>query len=291
MTIEQLIYFKTIVEKKTYSEASIYLNLSQSSLSKQIIKLEKEIELELFDRSKRQIVLTEAGEQFYQDIQKLLNDYDVMMQNINKRKTSIANEIRIAMLPIQAQYDIGDKLRKFKKQNPNVSIIIKEIEERDFDIHLINDDYDIFILRDDWKELKGYKAIPIFNDQIVAVVSCNHPLANKSVIDLSELKDENLLMLPEYTKIRQLCEDACEKAGFLANVNRYARHDTILNAAKDNEGIALVMETSLKLYQLKNCKVLHFKTPIESVIYLYISVNAKHKSSVNDLIQSFMEKE
>lgn len=289
MTIEQFIYFKTIVEKKTYSQAASYLNLSQSSLSKQIIKLEREIGIELFDRSKRQIVLTEAGEQFYQDVNKLLNQYDETMHNINKQKNKIASEIKIAMLPIQAQYDIGHKLRKFKKCYPDTSILTREIEERDFDIHLMNHQYDIFILRDDWNELKDYKKIPVFNDQIVAVVSNEHVLAKNSVIDLNMLKHEKLLMLPKYTKICHLCEEACEKAGFLANVIKYARHDTILNAAKENEGIAMVMKTSLKLYQLQNCKVLSFEEPIESIIYLYISKKSRNKHSVDQLVKYLLE--
>lgn len=67
MNFEQLKQFVCIVENKTYLEAAEILHMSQSSLSKSIIRLEKELDLKLFDRSKRNVSLTNHGQTFYHD--------------------------------------------------------------------------------------------------------------------------------------------------------------------------------------------------------------------------------
>ena len=61
MTFEQLTYFIAVVENDTYFDAAYQVNISQSSLSKQIMKLENELDMALFDRSSRSATLTEAG--------------------------------------------------------------------------------------------------------------------------------------------------------------------------------------------------------------------------------------
>ena len=67
MTFDQIQYFIAIAECNTYFDAAEELNISQSALSKQIIKLEKELGVALLDRSRRKASLTPAGETFYQD--------------------------------------------------------------------------------------------------------------------------------------------------------------------------------------------------------------------------------
>ena len=66
MTFDQIQYFIAIAECNTYFDAAEELNISQSALSKQIIKLEKELGVALLDRSRRKASLTPAGETFYQ---------------------------------------------------------------------------------------------------------------------------------------------------------------------------------------------------------------------------------
>ena len=69
MTLEQIDYFICTVQSRTFFDAAETMHISQSSLSKQIMKLEKELDLTLWDRSKRTAVLTPAGEFFYKDFQ------------------------------------------------------------------------------------------------------------------------------------------------------------------------------------------------------------------------------
>ena len=81
MTFEQLNYFIAVVESDTFFDAAYKMNISQSSLSKHIMKLEKELDLKLFDRSSRSATLTQAGEFFYNEANTFISRYQVMRQN------------------------------------------------------------------------------------------------------------------------------------------------------------------------------------------------------------------
>ena len=72
MTEDQLLYFTSIVECGSYSEAALDLNISQSTISKQVAQLESELNVKLFDRSTRKASLTQEGEALYPEAAALL---------------------------------------------------------------------------------------------------------------------------------------------------------------------------------------------------------------------------
>ena len=72
MTLEQIDYFICAAQSRTFFDAAEAMHISQSSLSKQIMKLEKELELTLWDRSKRTAVLTPEGEFFYKEADSII---------------------------------------------------------------------------------------------------------------------------------------------------------------------------------------------------------------------------
>ena len=87
MTFEQLQCFIASVEEHTFLDAAESLHISQSSLSKQIMKLEQELEVELWDRKKRKAVLTKAGLLFYQDARILIKQYTDAKNKLNRYRS------------------------------------------------------------------------------------------------------------------------------------------------------------------------------------------------------------
>lgn len=284
MNIEQLYEFRIIVEKKTFSEAALFLHVSQSSLSKQIMKLEAELDVQLFDRSKRQITLTYYGEIVYEHAKKLLQIQEQMIKKLQEQKQGVDAELKIAMLPIFSQYDLSNRIEEFQKEHKNLNLQVIEMEERDLEYMLEQDVNDIYILRGDIKELQKFKKFPISEDRLVAVLPSTHPLCKKEIISLSDLQQEPLLLYPRYTMIRKLTEQVCQEAGFQPIIKRYGRMHTLLAAARKKEGIVLAMEQSLQMYQLEGLKVLSIQGPILSHIYLYVKPSALHKSSVRNFV-------
>lgn len=282
MTIEQLYYFYAISENGTFSTAAIEMNMTQSSLSKQIAKLEEELGMLLFDRSHRQITLTQEGEALLEDIKDILKSYEKFHQHVNELKDNGENTLKIAMFPIFSQYDLAKKINDFSKSHPDLHLHIDEIEERDIDHKLNYQDHDIYILRGDY-ELSHFHRILLYEDSLVCIVHKNHPLSHKKSISIHDLQDEKLLLPPKYTKITQLALEACHQAGFNPSKVRYGRNETILSAVGENEGIGIMMKKTLHVFHLSHMKVIPFKQDIHGDIFLYYT--SYHKNHVNEFIQ------
>ncbi len=286
MTIEQLQYFYAVSVHKTFSLAAIEMNITQSALSKQIAKLEEELGLLLFDRSHRQITLTHEGQLLLKDVKVILKDHEKMLDHLHSIKDKQHNTIKIAMLPIFSHYDLAHKLNEFTQKHPHIHLIIDEIEERDLHHKLDYHDYDIYILRGHYKELDSFGHILLYEDNLVAAVSKQHPLSHLQQLSIAQLKDEKLLLPPLYTSISNLAIEACHQAGFDPIINRHGRMETILSGASENNGIALLMKKSLHIFHLNQVKILPFIENIHGDIQLYYSLNSQHRDAIEKFVQT-----
>lgn len=88
MDLFQLKCFVNVVDQRSFTKAAFEVSSSQSALSKQISKLEDELNVRLFDRSRRVVTLTPAGREFEPHARKLLADYDEMMASIKRFSNS-----------------------------------------------------------------------------------------------------------------------------------------------------------------------------------------------------------
>ena len=119
MTFMQLEFFIAVMESDTFLDAADKLNISQSSLSKQIMNLEKELGVTLLDRSRRSASPTRAGRLFYEDALKLMVDFEQMKGHMAPFSDAVAGQIHLGTLPILSQYKITPILRGFCEAYPN----------------------------------------------------------------------------------------------------------------------------------------------------------------------------
>lgn len=94
MTIEQLQYFCAVCQYQTFSKAALEMNITQSALSKQIAKLEQELDVLLFDRSHRQVTLTTYGQALFQDISDIVSKHQELYNHLQKIKQIENNTIK-----------------------------------------------------------------------------------------------------------------------------------------------------------------------------------------------------
>ena len=147
MTFEQLEYFIAVSEENTFFDAAEKLHISQSSLSKQIMKLEKELGVTLLDRSRRSASLSEAGQAFYREALVLHRQYIHSLSRMEQYKTSNHQTLRLGTLPILTQYHLTSPLKDFAGQRPDILLSIKEVEEPDLMRGLSENNYDVVIAR------------------------------------------------------------------------------------------------------------------------------------------------
>lgn len=267
MELKQVTYFLTVAELGSFSAAADHLYISQSSLSKQIMALEKELGIELFDRSKRNIVLTEAGATFRKHAQQLNDEYKEMLANLKEYKR--APSLSIIAIPVIAQYGITSYIAQFQSAFPNIQLMLEEREASTILPALNDHQFDLAFVRDNYLDIEQYHVLEVDRDKFMVTLSVKHPLATCTSISLSELANENFIMFDKGTIVHELAVDVCREAGFVPRIF-YAslRVESILGLVASQSGIALIMEKIFQYHKHPDVIAIPLREIVESKIVL-----------------------
>lgn len=249
MTFDQLDCFIAVAKFDTFFEAAETLHMTQSTLSKQIMKLEKELGITLLDRSKRSAELTDAGRMFFEEAQALSAQYHQMLLHVRHFSENSARELRIGVLPIMSQYHLTGPVREFTNYFPQIRLTIVEAEERELMEGLTQERFDLVIAREHMTDLKKQIFVPLAADSLVAVLPVTHTLAKRKRLTIQELANEKFILMHNYTSIYQVCMDLFQEAGITPEILRTARMESILSAVEVGEGISLFAEGNYHLFR------------------------------------------
>ncbi len=267
MEMKQIKYFLAVAELGSFSTAADHLYISQSSLSKQIMALEKELGVTLFDRSKRSITLTEAGETFRKHAHRLNDEYKALISSLKEYKSAVS--LTIVAIPVIAQYGITSYIAQFQTAYPNIHLMLEEREASTILPALTNHQFDLAFIRDNYLDTEQYHAFEVNTDKFVVALSVQHPLASRTSISLSELANENFIMFDKGTVVHELAVDACHKVGFEPRIF-YAslRVESILGLVASQSGVALIMEKIFQYHKHPDVIAIPLKDVVESKIVL-----------------------
>jgi DNA-binding transcriptional LysR family regulator len=262
MEIRQIQFFLSIVETGSFTAAADEHYISQSSLSKKIIALEKELEVTLFDRSKRKVFLTDAGERFLEHARKLDAAYKGMIVEINEYR-NIADSLSIAAIPVITQYGITTQIAQFKERFPHIHLTLEEIDGLNILSAIVERRFDLAITRHNYLNHDQFASLEICRDKLLVVVSRTNRHAIRSSISLKELSNDNFIVFDRVTDLHKLIMDECQKAGFEPTIF-YSSHRkvSVFGLVGANIGIAL-MPTKIYEYH-RNPDVLAI--PLEEYI-------------------------
>ena len=268
MDLRQLEYFVAVCEELHFTKAAEKLGMSQPTLSQQIRSLENEVGTPLFDRIGKRIVLTEAG--------RLLLDYSIQMFRIRKNAVDAIDELCnhqrgalvIGAIPSDLDYRITQLLIDFHKEFPHVRLtvltsveVLKQVLEMEVDIGI-----GILPLPDE-----RIVSIPLSSEEYVLVVPGNHELADRSSIDIEELRHISTVMYPKGTLGRELVDDCCRKFGFsLDPIIETTTPFSLIHLVKANIGATiqpLPLILSMNDPELRTIKIKRGPTRTIGIIY------------------------
>jgi DNA-binding transcriptional LysR family regulator len=274
MEIKQVQCALAVAAAGSFSAAADELYLSQSALSKQIIALEKELGCALFDRSKRRIALTPAGEAFVSHAHTLVEAYRALLQATDEYKGAL--ELAIVAIPVIAQYGISSYVAQFHTAYPEITLTLEEREAAAILGALNSHQFDLAFLRDNYLDADKYVLRKVACDRLVVVVSRQHRFAARTSLNLAELAGENHIMFDKGTVVHELAVDACRAAGFEPRIF-YAslRVESVLGLVASNSGVALMMEKVATYRQHPDVVVIALAETISSNIVLAAPIDRK----------------
>jgi LysR family transcriptional activator of glutamate synthase operon len=240
MDIRQIQYFLSIVETGSFSAAADELYISQSSLSKGIIALEKELAVPLFDRSKRKVSLTEGGQAFLGHARKLYATYQATLVELDGYR-SATDTFSIAAIPVLTQYGIAASISQFRDLHPDIHFSLEEIDGLNILPALAEFRFDLAFTRHNDLDHDQFASLEICKDELMVVVSKSSRHANRSSISLKELANDNFIVFDKVTGMYSLIMDECGKAGFEPTVFYSSqRKVSVFGLVGTNIGLALM---------------------------------------------------
>ncbi len=284
MTFEQLNCFIAIVEHNTFFDAAESLHMGQSNLSKQIIKMEKELGISLLDRSRRNAALTPAGEEFYRDALSLTCQYSQALSGLQKYREDFQKEVHVGTLPILNQYHLTQYFKAFSESHKDISVTLEEVEEQELLHGLDTDRFDLIIARKTMLDSKLHALYPLTEDNLVAVVPAGHRLAVRPSLTLEDIAEEPFLLMNRYTSIYQLCMDMFRQSGIQPHILRTARVESLLSAVAIGEGISLLAESNFNVFHHDHVTAVPLNPPVTLPVVLGRKKNRNITLAMKELI-------
>ena len=243
MDIKHLQYFIEVTNFNSFTRAADHLFITQPTISKMIKNLETELGVELFDRSRKQLILTDAGRVVLEQaklIDKAFHNLETEMDNLLGLKKG---HIRIGLPPIIDASFFPRILSRFHEDYPNITFQLVEDGSKKIEESVQNDLIDIGVI-----VLPTNTALfhhfAFLEEDINLIVHPSHPHACKEEIDLADLENESFILFNKDYVLRDLIISSCNEAGFSPHiVTESSRWDFIEEMVYCKLGVALLPES------------------------------------------------
>lgn len=245
MELRHLRYFIAVAEELNFSRAAERLHIAQPPLSQQIQALEKELGVQLFDRNRRPLQLTLAGQTFLESARLAVTQLEQAVRSTQRVYRGELGCLTVGFTSSIANSVLSDILRAFRERNPDVKLVWRELatypqiqglRDRYIDVgffHLSNG-----CINDD-----DLSFMTILSEPLIVVLPETHPLAAKSQVPLQALAQEDFV-LPTRQLVFGLSEQIyslCHQAGFVPKVTQEATFMlSILGLVAGGIGVALL---------------------------------------------------
>ncbi len=196
MTITQLKYVLAVAEYKNFTLAAEKCFVTQPTLSMQIQKIEEELNIFIFDRSKKPIQLTDIGEKIVDQAKTIVNEADRIQDIVEQQKGFIGGEFRLGIIPTIMPTLLPMFLNNFIKKYPKVKLIIEELNTEEIITKLNNGHLDAAIASTPLMEEK-IKEVVLYFEPFVAYIPEGHRDFHKEEIEVSDLNLDEILLLQD----------------------------------------------------------------------------------------------
>jgi LysR family hydrogen peroxide-inducible transcriptional activator len=249
MRIEHLGYFLSIAKGSTFLDAALDHDISQATLSKAIIKLEDELKVRLLDRSHYPVTLTEAGRQFYEDLQKLLPGYKTMLGHIDA--FALRHDVSCSVVPSFHILGISVILKQFSDLHQKIPLIATCYgDPLPVLTALQNEDLDFGIIHKPILSVPGIATVVLAEDPLYVLLPKNHPAAKSKTVSLSDVINATFVANPwAYTILRDLGQIVPEMPKSIENLEVRAH---IIEYISEGSGMSILYRSDLTTFNLEN---------------------------------------
>ena len=264
MTITQLQYVLAVAEYKNFTLAAQKCFVTQPTLSMQIQKVEEELDIKLFDRTKKPIKLTDIGQKIVNQAKNIVIEANRIQDIVQQEKGFVGGEFRLGIIPTVMPTLLPMFLKNFINKYPKVKLIIEELNTDELIFKLHNGHLDAAIAATPLNEDK-IKEVVLYFEPFVAYVPENKLNLNKKEITIADLNVNDLLLLQDGHCFRESVLNLCKHNSIDATSHfqiESGSFETLIKLADEGLGITLLPYLhTLHLNENEKAKLRNFAEP------------------------------
>lgn len=265
MTFTQLEYIVAVDNCRHFAKAASQCFITQPTLSMQVQKLEDELGLKIFDRSKQPVMPTEAGAAILEQARKILSEKNLIGEIVQQKKGVVTGLLKVGIIPTLAPYLLPLFIQQFIKKYPLVKLSVTELTTEHIIQKLKEGKIDIGILVTPLDE-PGIREHPLFYEELVAYVSKKDKAFRKTYVLAQDIDPNHLWLLEEGHCFRSQIINLCELRKASAEGGHFDYEagsiETLRRLVEQNDGITILPElATLDLSNRQLQMIRHFKQP------------------------------
>ncbi|MGY8932885.1 MAG: hydrogen peroxide-inducible genes activator [Flavobacteriales bacterium] len=276
MTITQLKYVLAVAEYQNFTKAAAHVFVTQPTLSMQIQKLEEELSIIIFDRSKKPIELTEIGEKIVNQARNIVNESERMQDVVDQEKGFIGGDFRLGIIPTIMPTLLPMFLKNFINKYPKVHLKIEELTTAEIIIKLNDGHLDAAIAATPLVQDKIKERVLYF-EPFVGYIPKNHRLHSKKQLDRSDLDINDILLLEDGHCFRDGVINICKSLKNNAATDSFqvesGSFETLIKLSNEGFGMTLLPYLNTldipKEEQKKYLRYFNEPSPAREVSLLY----------------------
>lgn len=266
MTFTQLEYIVAVDTARHFAKAAAQCFVTQPTLSMQIQKLESELGVILFDRTKQPVMATQQGKEIIAQARKILAERDAIQELIQIQTGILQGRLAIGIIPTLAPYLLPLFVQTFTKKYPQVKLVINDLTTEEILIRLKDGRIDAGVLVTPLHE-PGISEEPIFYEELLAYVSKNNAAYKKNYVLANDIDPAKLWLLEEGHCFRSQIVNLCELRKSTKESGQFEYEagslETLRRMVELGDGITILPElAAIDLPAKQQLLIRHFKVPV-----------------------------
>lgn len=269
MNLNHLSYFRVLAKLEHYTQAAEELSITQPSLSHAMSTLEKDLGTYLFEKQGRNIKLTKYGKIYFEYVDRALSELEKGEKKLRELTNVSTGTVELGYIYTLGPNFVPQLIKNFSlvEENKNIKFSFGQGTTKTLIEGLKSEKFDMVFCSFVENE-PDIEFVPIAHEELVLIVSNDHPLSNKESIDLMEVEEYPFIYFSEKSGIRPLIDNLFKKVNITPNIICEVEEDNaVAGLVEINYGIAVLPKiSSLKHYNVKVLPIVNPKH--ERFIYL-----------------------
>jgi LysR family hydrogen peroxide-inducible transcriptional activator len=261
MTLNELKFIVALAKSRNFRKAAEVCYVSQPALSLAVKKLEDELGVLLFERSRNDVTMTAVGELVIEQATRVIEEAKRIKEIAKQGNNQLAGPLKLGVIYSVGPYLLPEIIPVLRKHAPEMPLIVEENLTSNLEAQLRSGVIDVAIIALPF-ELSGVITMPLYEEEFVVVVPSTHEWSNQEEVDASSLADEKVLLLNSGHCFSNQVVQACPSLTRNGEVLQGNSLDTVRNMVASNLGITVLpMSATISRYQNPLVKAIPFKRP------------------------------